>query len=135
MSILNKTIWTSAIILAICAMVYPKFEIKILKTDIRCNRSIADCMFSSIGSAFNWELMLHKELLTLNMDLQFTMHQRNSIRYQTLANVSQDYCQFVKSQYKDQFAGLFWNLMNVGNKNRLIDRCPVKPVNQFYFFI
>lgn len=118
----------TSIILAFCVLVHSKFELKILKTVIRCDKSIFTCAFWNNGTTITGEVTMHKELPTLNMDLQFYIKQRNSQKIQTLANVSVDYCKFIKNPYDDIFASLYWGLLHIGNRNRIFEKCPVPKV-------
>lgn len=135
MSCLNSMVLTSMIVLTFVAVVYPKFQIQFLKHEIRCNSSIITCSMSSHGPSLHWEAILLKNLSNLSLDFGFSIHQRNKHQYQSLANVSQDYCKFLENPFTDPFQSLFWSFLHVGNHHRLFEKCPVQEVTFLVSFI
>lgn len=126
----------SVIILAVCALVQPKFHIIFHNIKILCNEPIiTNCSIKSDGPTFNGFLALNEELSSMNMDLQFSIRHRNSHQYQTLANFSQDFCKFIKNPYDNPFASLFWGLLHMGKQNRVFNECPIPTVSIFFFCV
>lgn len=116
------------IILVVCAIVKPKFILSFLKNEIRCNRSFMTCSMSTNGPNIVGEVMMYKELPSLFLDFQLSIHHRNSHQYQSLANVSLDYCQFIKNPYQDPFASIIWGVLHIGNQLSIFESCPVAKV-------
>lgn len=121
-------ITTALCIIALSGVVRSAFEISVLHHIFRCNSSMLVCDSTRTGNVISATMDVLQPMPRMHLALQFFMRPGNSRQYQTISNVSQDFCDFLRNPTKNPWAGFFWTIATKSPGNKLFDHCPISVV-------